>query len=155
VTLAEPAAAQSVGEKTGVNSALAITPKTTDFVAEVAASDMFELDRANLPWQRRKEGGAFAINWWATTRRHRARASRLTRRQTRRFPPDMSSAQQSMLQKLQGDRTGIREADDRVSAHKDAVSLFERYGKGDNAALRSWVTQSLPALQHHWIWPKS
>ena len=52
--LAEPAAAQSIGEKTGVNSALGVTAKTTDFVAEVAASDVFEVHRANLPWQRQK-----------------------------------------------------------------------------------------------------
>jgi putative membrane protein len=37
-----------------------------------------------------------------------------------------------------------------VSAHKDAVSLFERYAKGgDNAALKDWAGKMLPALQHH------
>ncbi len=39
--LAAPAYAQSVGEKTGVNSALGITPSTPDFVKEAAQSDMF------------------------------------------------------------------------------------------------------------------
>jgi putative membrane protein len=37
-----------------------------------------------------------------------------------------------------------------ISAHKDAVSLFERYAKGgDNAALKDWAGQTLPKLQHH------
>jgi len=37
-----------------------------------------------------------------------------------------------------------------VSAHKDAVSLFERYGKvGDNAKLKDWASKTLPALKHH------
>jgi putative membrane protein len=37
-----------------------------------------------------------------------------------------------------------------VSAHKDAVSLFERYAKGgDNAKLKDWEGKTLPALQHH------
>ena len=37
-----------------------------------------------------------------------------------------------------------------VSAHKDAVSLFERYSKGgDNNALKNWAGKTLPALQHH------
>jgi putative membrane protein len=37
-----------------------------------------------------------------------------------------------------------------VSAHKNAVSLFERYGKGgDNNELKGWATQTLPTLQHH------
>jgi len=37
-----------------------------------------------------------------------------------------------------------------VSAHKDAVSLFERYAKGgDNPKLKDWAGKTLPALQHH------
>jgi putative membrane protein len=37
-----------------------------------------------------------------------------------------------------------------VSAHKDAVSLFERYAKGgDNAKLKDWAGKTLPHLQHH------
>lgn len=41
--IAAPAVAQSVGEKTGVNSTLGVSPTTPDFVKEVAISDMFEL----------------------------------------------------------------------------------------------------------------
>jgi putative membrane protein len=37
-----------------------------------------------------------------------------------------------------------------VSAHKDAVSLFERYAKGgDDAKLKDWAGKTLPHLQHH------
>ena len=37
-----------------------------------------------------------------------------------------------------------------VSAHKDAVSLFERYAKGgDNSKLKDWAGKTLPALKHH------
>jgi putative membrane protein len=37
-----------------------------------------------------------------------------------------------------------------VSAHKDAVSLFERYAKGsDDAKLKDWAGKTLPTLQHH------
>ena len=37
-----------------------------------------------------------------------------------------------------------------VSAHKDAVSLFERYAKGgDDDKLKDWAGKTLPALQHH------
>jgi putative membrane protein len=37
-----------------------------------------------------------------------------------------------------------------VSAHKDAVSLFERYAKGgENSKLKGWAGKTLPALQHH------
>jgi putative membrane protein len=37
-----------------------------------------------------------------------------------------------------------------VSAHKDAVSLFERYSKsGDNPKLKDWAGKTLPTLRHH------
>jgi putative membrane protein len=37
-----------------------------------------------------------------------------------------------------------------VSAHKDAVSLFQRYAKGgDDAKLKDWAAKTLPALEHH------
>src|SRR6478735_5820358 len=47
-----PALAQSVGEKTGVNSTLGISPTTADFVKEVAISDMFELQSNKLGEER-------------------------------------------------------------------------------------------------------
>ena len=40
--------AQSVGEKTGVNSTLGISPTTQDFVTEAANSDILELAAAKL-----------------------------------------------------------------------------------------------------------
>src|SRR6201999_1346270 len=48
LALAGPAFAQSVGEKTGVNSTLGIAPKTVDFVNEAAMSDMFEIQAGKL-----------------------------------------------------------------------------------------------------------
>ncbi|MGC2086631.1 MAG: DUF4142 domain-containing protein, partial [Bradyrhizobium sp.] len=52
VLLAGPVLAQSVGEKTGVNSALGVTPSTDDFVKEVAISDMFEIESNKLGEQK-------------------------------------------------------------------------------------------------------
>ena len=52
VLLATPALAQSAGESTGVNSALGITPTTTDFVKEAATSDMFEIRSSQLAPER-------------------------------------------------------------------------------------------------------
>jgi putative membrane protein len=52
-SLAGPVLAQSVGEQTGVNSALGIAPKTDDFVKEAALSDMTEIEAAReLPSRR-------------------------------------------------------------------------------------------------------
>ncbi|MBV8922217.1 MAG: DUF305 domain-containing protein, partial [Bradyrhizobium sp.] len=44
--------AQSVGEQTGVNSALGIAPKTEDFIKEAATSDMLELGAAKIAEQK-------------------------------------------------------------------------------------------------------
>jgi putative membrane protein len=46
------AAAETLTEKTGVNSALGIAPKTQDFVTEAAASDMTEIAAANIALQK-------------------------------------------------------------------------------------------------------
>src|SRR3954466_12551042 len=48
VFLASSALAQSAAEKTGVNSALGVSPTTADFVKEVAISDMFEIQSNKL-----------------------------------------------------------------------------------------------------------
>ena len=54
------------------------------------------------------------------------------------------------LQGLNGDDFTKQYVSDQVSAHKTAVSFFERYGKGgDNEKLKSWATETLPTLQHH------
>src|SRR5436190_12846618 len=52
VVLAMPAYAQSVPERTGVNSVLGVAPKTEDFVKEVAVSDMFEIESSKLAQQK-------------------------------------------------------------------------------------------------------
>src|SRR5690242_21388354 len=50
--IAAPALAQSVGEKTGVNSVLGVSPSTADFVKQVAISDMFEIESSKLAQQK-------------------------------------------------------------------------------------------------------
>jgi putative membrane protein len=55
----------------------------------------------------------------------------------------MTSSQQSMIDKLnglQGDDFNEQYHSDQVSAHKDAVDLFKRYGGGgDNVDLKTWA----------------
>jgi putative membrane protein len=69
------------------------------------------------------------------------------------LPSQMTSSQQSMLDKLkglQGNDFAKQYMDDQVSAHKDAVSLFQRYGKsGRNDKLKAWANQTLATLHHH------
>ena len=44
--------AQSLGERTGVNSTLGIAPKTEDFVKQVPTSDMFEIQSSKIAQER-------------------------------------------------------------------------------------------------------
>jgi putative membrane protein len=54
------------------------------------------------------------------------------------------------LKGLKGNDFTKQYRSDQETAHKDAVSLFQRYGKGgDNEALKSWASKTVPALEHH------
>jgi putative membrane protein len=152
-----PAAAQSVGERTGVNSALGVAPKTEDFVKQVAVSDIFEIEASKLAQQK------------ATAAPVKSFASQMEKDHTKtstelkglvsggkvkaQLPTAMDESHKSKLDKLKG-LTGAdfdkQYVSDQQSAHKDAVDLFERYAKGgDNAELKSWAGKTVPALKHH------
>jgi putative membrane protein len=154
-TLAGPALAQSVGEKTGVNSALGITPKTEDFIKEAATSDMLEIDAAKIAQQKGNANEKTFAGQMITD--HTQTSNELKNL----VPADMKSAiptalddsSQKKLDKLRdtSEHSFASEYDPmQVSAHKDAVSLFERYAKGgDNEKLKDWAGKTLPTLQHH------
>jgi putative membrane protein len=156
--LVAPAYAQSVGEKTGVNSALGITPSTPDFVREAATSDMFEIQSSQLAEQKSDDAQTKSFAQKMVTDHTKTSSELKSMVQGGKIkgvdlPTDMSSSQKSMLDKLKGlngkDFTKQYHSD-QVSAHKDAVSLFERYGKsGDNPDLKTWANKTLPDLQGH------
>ncbi len=153
---AAPALAQSVGEKTGVNSTLGIAPSTADFVKEAAISDMFELQSNKLAEQKgNSQEKSFASQM---VNDHSKTTSDLksfveSGKVKAEIPATLDSSHQSKLDKLKNANGKDFSSDfdsDQVSAHKDAVSLFERYSKGgDNSALKDWAGKMLPTLQHH------
>jgi putative membrane protein len=152
--LALPAVGATVGEKTGINSTLGIAPTTKDFVTEAAVSDMFEIQSSKMASA--KLTGAeksFADQMVAD---HTKTTTELTQAATGAgvpLPTGMDSAHQKMLDTLNGltgDQFRKEYFSGQVSAHKDAVSLFQRYGNGgENGTLKSWAAKTLPALQHH------
>ncbi|MGJ4928375.1 DUF4142 domain-containing protein [Bradyrhizobium sp. HKCCYLS2038] len=154
--LAGPALAQSIGEKTGVNSALGITPSTEDFVKQVAISDMFELQSNKLG---EEKGNAQEKSFAAQMVKDHTKTSGELKSMVDsgklkvQLPTALDSAHQSKLDKLKAanGKDFSSDFDDmQVSAHKDAVSLFERYAKGgDHPELKEWAGKTLPALQHH------
>jgi putative membrane protein len=156
ILLAGPALAQSAAEKTGVNSVLGISPTTADFVKEVAISDMFEIDSSKLAQDKGNAAEKSFASQMVTD--HTKTSTELkdlvsSGKVKADLPTALDSSHQSKLDKLK-DESGkdfSSEYDsDQVSAHKDAVSLFERYAKGgDNADLKDWAGKTLPTLRHH------
>jgi putative membrane protein len=154
--LATSAMAQSVGEKTGVNALAGITPTTQDFVTEAAQSDMFELRSSKMALNS-ADGPTKAFaqkmidDHTKTTEELKAVVNKGEAHAT--LPTAMSSSQQSMISKLidlHGANFDQQYRSDQISAHKDAVSLFQRYGKsGEDAGLKDWAAKTEPALEQH------
>lgn len=148
--------AQSVGEKTGVNSTLGISPTTQDFVTQAAMSDMLEIETGKIAQQKgnaeeKKFGAQMVADHTKTSTEMKAMiASGDVKAE---LPKALDSSHQGKLDDLKKakpeDFAAIYDPM-QISAHKDAVSLFERYAKGgDNAKLKNWAGKTLPALQHH------
>src|SRR4051812_15359247 len=149
------ALAQSAGEKTGVNSVLGVAPKTADFVKEAAMSDMLEIESSKIAQQKgnaqeKKFAEQMITDHTKTSSELKAMVSSSNKAD---IPTALDSASQSKLDKLRSvkpeDFASQYDAM-QVSAHKDAVSLFERYAKGgDDPKMKDWAGKTLPALQHH------
>jgi putative membrane protein len=151
-----PAFAQSVGEKTGINSALDISPTTEDFVKEAATSDMLEIEAAKIAEQKgNADEKKFAAQMITDHTRTSSDVKGLVSsgEVKAEIPAKLDESSERKLNKLRdakGDDFAAEYDPMQVSAHKDAVSLFERYSKsGENAKLKDWAGKTLPALQHH------
>jgi putative membrane protein len=151
-----PLQAQSVGERTGINSTLGISPSTPDFVKQAAISDMFEIQSSQLAAQ--KTSGAvkqFAEHMITDHTKTSTDLKGLVQggKVQAQLPSDMDDAHKSKLAKLKNTAEKDFPAgytDMQINAHKDAVDLFERYAKGgDNAELKAWAAKTLPNLQSH------
>jgi putative membrane protein len=152
---AAPSFAQSVGEKTGVNSALGIAPKTEDFIKEVALSDMTEIEAAKIAQEKgNADEKKFAEMMVADhTKTSSELKSMVPDNMKAAIPASLDDASQKKIAKLRDTKPEdfASEYDPmQVSAHKDAVSLFERYSSGgEDAKLKDWAGKTLPALKHH------
>jgi putative membrane protein len=154
--LAPVAHGQSLGEKTGVNSTLGVAPTTQDFVTEATNSDILELAAAKIAEgkgnaEEQKFAGQMTADHTQTSKDLKAMVDSGDVKAM--IPVKLDSSGQKKLNELRGakpeDFSGYYDPM-QVSAHKDAVSLFERYAKsGDNPKLKDWAGKTLPALQHH------
>jgi putative membrane protein len=156
LVISSPAPAQTIGEKTGINSALGISPTTADFVNEATNSDMLEIGAAKIAEDKGNvEEKKFAQQMITD---HTKTTSDLKGLVTggevkAELPNTMEPSYQKKLDKLRNTEPADFSSEYnpmQVSAHKDAVSLFERYAKsGDNPKLKDWAAKTLPTLEHH------
>lgn len=147
--------AQSVGEKTGVNSALGIAPKTEDFIKEAATSDMLEIEAAKIAQQTGDADEKKFAEQMVTdhTKTSTELKDMVPSSLKSAMPTALDDSSQKKLDKLRDTKPEnfAGEYDPmQVTAHKDAVSLFERYAKAaEDAKLKDWAGKTLPVLQHH------
>jgi putative membrane protein len=147
--------AQSAGEKTGVNSTLGISPTTADFVKEAALSDLTEIASAKLGQERgNAQEKTFSTQMITDhTKTSEELKSMVPADAKPAIPTALNSSSQSKIDKLRDAKPDDFSSDFdsmQVSAHKDAVSLFERYAKGgEDPKLKNWAAKTLPALRHH------
>ncbi|TBR23570.1 MAG: DUF4142 domain-containing protein [Reyranella sp.] len=151
------AVAQSLPEKAGVNSALGVAPKTQDFVTLAAQSDLLEIESSKLALAKSESDKAkqFATRMIKDHTETSAELKSLVSggKVQASLPASLDKAHQEKLDKLAklSGKDFTKEYDEmQVSAHKDAVSLFERYAKeGDNPELKAFAGKHLPHLQEH------
>ncbi len=148
------AAAQGLGEKTGINAALGSAPSTADFVKIAAISDMFEIESSKLAATRADASSKqFATKMIEDHTKTSVELRTLAPKAGVEIPGALDGSHQSRLDKLKGLQGADfdKEYDSmQVDAHENAVSLFERYAKGgDNAELKAFATKHLPHLQEH------
>jgi len=152
-----PSHAQSVGEKTGVNALVGVSPSAQDFIKEAAVSDMFEVQSSELAMQKSSDTPTknFAKKMIQDHTKTTSDLKSLVSggKVPGDIPTAMDNSHQSKLDKLKalsGTDFNQQYHKDQEIGHKDAVSLFDRYSKGgDNAALKEWATATLPHLQDH------
>ena len=149
-----PAHAETMAEKTGVNSALDMAPTTKDFVTEAAVSDMFEIQSSKLAEDRTTgPTKTFAAQMIKDHTKTTSELKPLAMKAHVEAPMALDDSHKAMLDKLdglKGDDFAKQYHEDQDKGHKEAVSLFERYSKGgENADLKSWAGETLPHLQGH------
>ena len=155
VLLSPAAFAQSVGDEAGINSISGLAPKTEDFIKEAATSDILEIEAGKLAqFKGTPDEKKFAAAMIAAhTKTSADLKSMLSDEMKAALPAVLDGLSQMKLDKLRHTKPADfpGEYDPmQVSAHKDAVSLFERYAEGgDDPKLRAWAGTTLPTLRHH------
>ncbi len=148
--------AESLAEKTGLSKLTGASPSAANFVREASLSDLFETRSSELAAIRADEPTrAFAAKMNEDHQKSSSELSMIVKPHVKEtpLPFHLDGKHQGMVDKLKALDGGAftkQYRTDQVSAHKDAVSLFQRFADGgkDNA-LRAFAKKTLPILQAH------
>jgi predicted outer membrane protein len=131
-------------------------PAAADFVNRAAISNVFEVQSSQLAQQKAQND---RVRQFAQSmvQDHTAAGDKLKSAtqgiQGVTVPTSLDQPRQQMVQTLQSasgpgfDRDYVQM---QITAHRDAVSLFDQYAQnGDNQQLKQFAQQTLPALREH------
>jgi predicted outer membrane protein len=131
-------------------------PAAADFVTRAAISNMFEIQSSQLAQQKAQND---RVRQFAQSmvQDHTAAGDKLKSAtqgiQGVTVPTSLDQPRQQMMQTLQStsgpgfDRDYVQM---QVTAHRDAVNLFDQYAQNeDNQQLKQFAQQTLPALREH------
>ncbi|RUW86962.1 DUF4142 domain-containing protein [Mesorhizobium sp. M7A.F.Ca.US.011.01.1.1] len=125
-----------------------------DFVTKAAIGGMFEVQSSKVAQDKLQDRTLkdFAQKMISDHGAANGKLETIAGEQKLQVPSDLDAAHKSEVDKLQSAATPVDApyADMQKAAHADAVSLFESYAKdGDNAALKSFASETLPTLKMH------
>lgn len=152
--VATPVLAESLPERTGINSVMGIAPKTEDFIQGVVWSDLFEIQSSQqaLSEPSLKD---FASKMVEDHRKTSAELKQIVsdNNLNNTLPVEVDETGKKKLDTLHGlhGESFVRQyREDQITAHENALSLFQRYAKnGDNPALKKWAASTVPTLEEH------
>lgn len=156
LALAGPAMAQSIGEKTGVNSLIGVAPTSQDFVTQAVNSNKFEIQSSELALQKGDDATKAMAKTFIDDHKKAGDDLKTVLDGAKldvKVPDALDSTHQGKLDKLKtlsGDEFSKQYKSDQVTAHKNAVDLFKRYGDGgENEPLKAFARTTLPHLEEH------
>jgi putative membrane protein len=125
-----------------------------NFVTKAAIGGLFEVQSSKVAQDKlqQQELKAFAQKMISDHGAANAKLESIAGQQKLQVPADLDAAHKSNVDKLESATAPVDApyAEMQKAAHTDAVSLFEAYAKdGDNAALKSFASETLPTLKMH------
>ena len=127
---------------------------TQEFVTKVAISDMFEVQSSKLATKKGNANiSAFPERMVKDHTKTSQELKAMVGKAKAKLPTALDAEHEkklAQLQKLSGDEFNSAYASIQIQAHEEAVKLFTSYSSsGDDAELKAWAANTLPALKEH------